>query len=658
MAEFYSIDFETSLIQPGLVAPPPVVLTWADGENCGLVPSSDGWRHIKDWLKAHLTHGNFTGFNIAFDFAVTLAWFPELTELVFEAYEDGRVHEIGIAERLGEIATGMPDKHPSLARLASLYHVAELDKANSPRLDYARYMFKSELPEAHRKYAIDDAVTGHELYRRVRGRYGDLITDDAIASESRHAFWLQLCSAWGLRVNPDRLEDLKRSTLERQAALLEIAQEVGFVREDGSKNVARIQQYVAGCYGVPWRFVKKSENKRTCWLSWEVAGKIPEAIMTEAGKISTSKTILLDSDDPLLQDFAEWGEVSAALNKDVPMLDAGTRAPIHTKYGLAGTTRVTSSRGATAGGNFNNFGRKGGARECLEPREDCCYGEADVGGLELGTLGQVIKWTTGRTALIEKLNAGIDVHLEAACEALGIDYATADKEEKHIKLIRQFKKIPNFGYPGGMGAETLVYFGRQQLEREKFQKLFGKNAEEALATALREKEAWERANPETVEYLRHYVRTCKNEDGLYDFYIPGSPGFVPPIEGGRSGILRANVHYCSAANGPFQGLGAQATKQIGWELTREAWLDRSSPLHVDKGARLSSYVYDSFFYEMPIGTQHDVMMRVRDAMIAGLKRALPDLKMSVDPLAMAVWSKDAKAVYGKDGRLGIWEPKS
>src|SRR5690606_11804874 len=104
---------------------------------------------------------------------------------------------------------------------------------------------------------IEDAEAGHATYPRIRARYGSDITDAAIAKCSRTAFGLHLCSAWGLRVDPTRLEDLRRATVERQARLLEIAREVGFVREDGSKNVARLQQYVCHVYGVPWKYVPK-----------------------------------------------------------------------------------------------------------------------------------------------------------------------------------------------------------------------------------------------------------------------------------------------------------------------------------------------------------------------------------------------------------------
>src|SRR5690606_29929088 len=128
-------------------------------------------------------------------------------------------------------------------------------------------------------------------------------------------------------------------------ALLEIAQEVGFVRPDGSKNVARIQQYVCHVYGVPWRFVEKRSSTRTTWLTWEVCGEIPPAIVTDAGNVSTNKVVLLDSNDPTLEAFSEWGQVSSVLAKDMPMLSAGTRAPIHTKFHMANTTRTTSRRG-------------------------------------------------------------------------------------------------------------------------------------------------------------------------------------------------------------------------------------------------------------------------------------------------------------------------
>ena len=95
---------------------------------------------------------------------------------------------------------------------------------------------------------------------------------------------------------------------------------------------------------------------------------------------------------------------------------------------------------------------------------------------------------------------------------------------------------------------------------------------------------------------------------------------------------------------------------IGWDLTIEAWTDRSSPLYVDHGARMASFVHDSFFYEVPIGLQHPVLMRVKEVMLAGLAKGLPDLRMGAEPVAMARWSKKAKPRYDAKGELAIWEP--
>lgn len=610
-----AFDFETCLIQPGLPAPPPVCLSLSTGD---LVASDDGWSHMRRALSRLLEQPRIIGFNLCFDVGVWLQWFPEHIDAIFRAYDQDRFLDLKMAERLGEIATGQPDNHHSLATLAARYGLGELDKAGTPRLTYATLLGRplADYSPAEREYPIKDAVITEKLWHRCRARYAGKVTERAIAAESRHDLWLHLCASWGLKTHVENLEALRRSAHEAVEALRVEAVRNGFIRPNGTKDTKRIKERVKAAYGAAAPLTKTG-------LKLRKAGK-----PTTDAHIAINKVALQDSGDPLLESFASYGEWTAVINKDLVLLEQGRERPIHTRYGHAATTRTTSS-----GPNVQNFRRLEGVRECIAPRDGHCFVFADVGGLELGTLAQVIRWKLGSSHMADLINSGTDLHLYAACRLKGWDYAWAEpikKKHEEVDQWRQFCKIANFGYPGFMGAATLVPYARQQGVRI------------TLEQAIDLKRNWQRTLPEGPAYLR-WIKTLQNpRTGLYDFVIPGSEQ-----------ILRAGATISSAANGHFQGLGARVMKRIGWRLTREAWTDRTSPLY---GEKMIVFVHDEFGYEVRIGRQHIVAERLQTVMREGLHEYLPDVRLDTEPAAMAVWSKQAKTIRDEKGELQIWHP--
>lgn len=695
-----AFDCEGGRIANGLLAPPLVCLAWRDRSGAlDLIPSTHAWLHIHEWALRRLTGGeDFIGFNIAFDWGALIQACPDLAPLVFQAYDEGRVVEIEIVERLTQIATGERGldrraKYPSLERLVLHYGLPPLVKDDGVRTSYGPLLFaplESYSPR-QREYALSDAdATWHVGRRSLDAAHAAGVTDAAIQSESRHAFWTHLANAWGLRTSGARVEDLRRAALGRLNELRAIAGGAGFIRDDGKTNVTYLQQYVAARYAaddpargqwVPGRVVGEVRDRVTklptgAWregarteVRW-VWTYVPKALRPKAPRVkpkverppnvATSKVIREDSGDPVLESLAELGAVASIVNLQIPMLAAGVDRPIHTRYRLAGTTRTTSDGddGATEGsGNQQNAARNLNdephlrVRECYEPRPGYSFGDLDASSLELNTFAQVLGWLCGRWGLAEKLNQpGYDPHAEFAARNL-VDAGSA-RDSKAFKDARQFAKIPNYGKLGGQGAASLQRYARAQ------------GVKMSVERAQEISRMWSRDNPDAMFYQQSYIpgleRACPRHGydrqrgpsrrecetcGLHDFEIPGSPG-----------IWRRGVSFTSACNGHFQGLGAQVMKAIGWSLTREAWCDRSSPLWIGYGARLVRFVHDSFFYELPLGAEHEIMSRVAAVAIDGLARGLPNLKAGVSYHATLIDCKAACPVFDERGRLRPWDP--
>lgn len=715
-------DTETGRKANGLYAPPLVCLSWRDSHSTrpDLIPSEHAWYHVHQFMRRRLEGGeDFVGFNLAYDWGCLIQCCPDLAPLVFDAYDQGRVVEIEIVERLTQIATGERGlnrqlKYPSLERLVLHYGLPPLVKDDGVRLSYGPLLFQplTAYSERQRTYALEDADGTWYVGRRSRDAARAAgVTDEAIWSESRHAFWTHLVNAWGLRTSSTRVEDLRRAALGRLNELRAIAGAAGFIRDDGKTNTVYLQQYVAakvakredpargkwvpgrtvGVLGVPKQIrdqkltglgliaalgewaaanptasIRFSEGARTevKW-QWEY---VPPALRPKAPRVkpkvprppnvATSKVIREDSGDPTLESLAELGAVASVVNLQIPMLEQGIRHPIHTRYRLAGTTRTTSDgdEETEGSGNQQNAARNIldlphlRVRECYEPRPGHSFGDLDASSLELNTFAQVLGWKCGRWDMASLLNQdGYDPHAEFARRNLLPPGAGPDHPE--FKESRQFAKIPNYGKLGGQGAVSLQRYARQQ------------GIKMTLDRAREIDRMWKRDNPDAVYYQQAYIasleRPCPRHGydrprgpndcetcGLHDFEIPGSPG-----------IWRRGVSFTSACNGHFQGLGAQVMKAIGWRLMREAWCDRSSPLWIGYGARMVRFVHDSFFYELPFGSEHDVMSRVAEVAIDGLARGLPNLKAGVSYHATLVDCKAASRVTDERGRLRAWDPE-
>ena len=78
-----AFDTETELIRPGVLAPRLVCLSLAEGEDAELVHHTN----VRPWVEGLLQGDRLlVGHNVAYDFGVIAAAFPDLLPAIFEEY--------------------------------------------------------------------------------------------------------------------------------------------------------------------------------------------------------------------------------------------------------------------------------------------------------------------------------------------------------------------------------------------------------------------------------------------------------------------------------------------------------------------------------------------------------------------------------------------
>jgi len=667
-----TLDFETELIAPGLQAPPPVCASTAretpEGPHGVVCPTTE----LKDLIHRLLTEATIVGHNIAgFDAPVMLAWL-DCTDLLFKAFDESRILDTMLVERIAEIGCFTTRKKLTFDNLCRAHGVRLPNKDPVVRLSYGplRNRPLSEYSEAQILYSLEDATLLLELWQRQKERWIDRgkVRLADVAFLTKKMFAHNLTRAWGLRTDPERTDDLRREAHAHVEALREAALDTGFVERikphwSLPADHERYQEFKT--FHARWRKGQTSPEEQASWA--EQGAKFVEfkknmsairAVVTEAyegnppmtkpqrgvdperhkAQVATSAAVLLESGDPRLEAFENYGSWSTVLNKDMPILLAGHEDPIHSKFGVADTLRVTSSKPNTmnfkrdAPGDTTHTSTRG-IRECFIPRVGYCYVAIDHSMLELCTLAQVIVWCLRRWDLADRLNAGVDPHSHLGAEIVGVPYDTflAHKKEGEYKNARDCAKPVNFGCPGGMQAKTMTFYAKQSY---RIVRPFEFWRDLILL--------WQQMNPDSVEYLR-WIRTLKHGD-RYDSQIPGT------------GVHRRGMTYCTAANTHFQGLGAVLEGHIAYEVAREQFtgytrVGKHSPL---SEARPCNFAHDEHFLEAPVGLHTDVADRMTEIMTEYAKPYLPDVAIRSEVVCMARWSKKAHSERTPSGYT-IWD---
>ena len=638
-----AFDLETRLIGAGNLAPRPVVISITDAA---------GSRLSKDWRREALLLLSdpsvlLIGHNVAFDLGCIYEHLPESRPLIWAAYDAGRVSDTGIRDRIILLATGRRTfdaelgitPHFSLAEAvrrnlpdAEAWDWWALEKSGGWRLRYSELesVDLADWPEAASKYALTDSLLTMRVWQEQNALASDYRENDWLvrneSDQTRAAWALHLISAWGLRTDGAMTEQFA----QKWQALLSTSQdyliESGLVREERgkrSKNIAAIRNRIreaCASAGVP----------------------VP---LTATGVVSTDREVLEDTGDVTLGALAEQTKIEKLMGTYLPVLRSGVHSSIHTRYEvLIETGRTSSSRP-----NLQNIPRdsyvrdlsNGGAkvaltaREAFIPRKGNVFISVDYDTLELRTLAQAAIWLTGGSNLAVSLNAGLDPHLDLAALMLGIPYEEAvarhKAEDKEIGHSRTLAKAANFGFPGGLSANS-----------------FGDYAKASTGGALRlskEQSAnikayWNSRWTEMPAYFRAVEAARAAE--FYDIELFGS------------GMVRSRCTYTAACNTHFQALAAHGAKRACYRAVRAAYNEPNSPFY---GSRPVMFIHDEIICETPEERTHEAGEALSQIMCEAMQEVVPDIRITASPAAMRRWYKSAKTVYDANGRLVPWEPR-
>jgi DNA polymerase-1 len=600
-----AFDTETLPFGPARMAPPLVCLQVGDATGAEIIPAREAAPYVRAMLEGD---DLLVGAHPAYDMACFCAEWPDLTPAVFAKYERDQVADILIRQKLVDLAAGTRRMgRYSLAALAKRHLGVDLGKGEDTwRLHYGelRDIPVAQWPEDARAYAELDVIVPAQVYPLQGAPHPDEYR------QARASFWLQLMSVWGLTTDPEavaRFEAEATADVERLTAQLV---EAGLVRAPRVTRTGKV--------------VKPSRNVKAARERMVAAGS---KALTAKEQVSLSKHALRDVADPIMQAYGDLAGATTRIANAKLLRDGhigGKKGHIGARpYLIHPRVESLLENGRTSTSpNVQNMRREGGARECFVPPPGHLFIAADYGMMELRTLAQAcLKWL-GKSKLAEALNAGIDPHLVMAATILGIPIDEAFDRRGHddVKAARQLAKIPNFGFPGGLGANGMVRFAK------------GYGRDVTKAETARWKELWFRTWPEMRDYFA-FINT------------KGTRTYA--IEQLYSGRVRAGMLYCDACNTPFSGLAADAAKAAGWLVSRAMYTEPQSPLF---DCRTVNFIHDELIGIAPEARAPEAADELARLMVAGAQPWLPDVKVEAAAVVMRRWYKGAEPLR-VDGRL-------
>lgn len=680
--DFISFDTETELIKPGIQAPRMVSAAFQFDDQIELLHHTEAREAVEEVLYRDVL---VVGHNVAFDFSVVAVKWPDLVPAIFDKYERNEVSDTEICAKLLDIASTRRYRGQRYALDVCIKRVfgQELDK-DTWRLRYGELYDVpiEEWPQGAIKYACDDALWTHRLYQHQIEQ--PCCLEDQFR-QARAAFWMQLMRMRGLRTDPEAVQAFGDRLEKEFKGYQKDLVEAGYMTKAGARKANLFKQYIYDhCVKnkIPVSLTAKGKELLA-------QGKLEEKDVPRYCKTDSETLEELGGD--LMIAYARVSSVKKQISTDLKLLRRGV---IQARFDTLKETGRTSTKP-----NVQNLPTEGGMRECFVPRPGFVFAAADYSAFELRTVSQVVLTELGiHSRLAEKLNAGMDPHLEIARLIVGGDEnreipyeeAVEMRAAKHpgISKARKLSKVVNFGFWGGMGAKTFVRHAKGQgqiiTEREAYQL----------------KAYWSRAWPESKKY---FDKASESVDKG-----PGGRGRIEQLFVGR---WRGGCLFTEVCNTKFQGLAADAAKHAGWLLAAACYAGRPRPdgrvkhpafgeaaaflgsdwvvyedpcvsqhtggrqivqsykslneavrdgwTSVLYGSKPVNFVHDEFIAEVPdTPLAHDCAVEMQHLMEVGAGKYLPDVPPIAEPYLMRRWSKDAEPIFDSRGRLVPWDLES
>ncbi len=610
------VVFDTETVPFGVanMAPPLVVLSLGDSQGAALVHHTEAEPIAREMLGADV----IVGHNVAYDMAVLCANFPALLAPVFCAYEELRVTDTGMRQRLLDLAAGslgwaeIDGKNTrlrySLAELAKRHFGVDVAKGEDTwrkRYGELRDIPCEQWPAEAREYAELDVT----MCARICGRQGDFIVDER--RQTRAAFWAELMSAWGITTSPDAVAEFERMARTNYERLAKALVEAGLKRPDRTNRKGEV---VEGSRDT------KAAMARLVAAYAKLGRPHPK---TATGLPQLDDDACRKSGDPLLEAYADFGSASKVLSSDVKMLHKHSPL-VHANFNVL----LETGDIGCSNPNLVNLPTQGGLRECFAPRPGFVYLACDYAAIQLRTWAQCCINMLGYSDMAEVLNRGDCPHSMVAADIRGERYEDMIRlPKKTYYFERQCGKVVNFGRPGGMGAARLVHAAANQYHVE----ITEQQAKGLCRT-------WERRWREARPYLdRISVMTANGRIAIEQYY---------------SRRKRGGLEYCDAANGIFSALSYDAMKEAAWLVCKACYEYVPSVLN---GSRIVNVIHDELLLEVPEDIATECAEEVERLMIEAARPWIPDVPAKVESTLMRRWSKGAASERLPDGRLSIWQ---
>ena len=454
------------------------------------------------------------------------------------------------------------------------------------------------------------------------------------------------------------------------------------------------------------------------------AAILPDDIKLKTDEVWSSTFAALD---PLLVIWAERKALRKIITDYLPKMyytdDNGVETPATTIrgsfYSLCLTGRSSSSASKFyPSRNEQNVDPR--VRPCTIPRDGMILVSTDYNVMELGTLAQKCVNLFGHSVMANNINAGIDNHVYLAaqiafamdanfsrlimennlqskrdaifdtfkqfkyrkdeciyptfCEDFRKSYRQDESKELDRPVLwsdffnhyRKVSKTTGLGFPGGLGAATMVAFAKGMYKLDL-----------TLDIAKQLREVWLETYPEMGQYLDWVNKQCKDphhlpieveeDDGTMKkqtFYAYDTP----------RGMHRARCGYCDTANGAaLQAFSAEGALEALYRVQKAMWLseyggpldtittflDTVDPAGCLAGSYPINFLHDEIIWETPGDAYVDeaTIDVVENIMVVAMQEITPDVRAGAESVAMRRWYKKAEEVRDKHNNLVPWVPE-
>lgn len=391
-------DTETALIEVGWQAPPIVCVTeqYVDASTgATTAPALHHWTTSRELVGDNLLSPQtlIVGHNVAYDLRVVCAQWPEFLPLVVNAYEQDRVTDTMLRQKLLDIAAGkyrgyrdpvtakwrkvtyelvdVVTRHSPLALTKDAWRLSygwfrdtplaqwteravEVQALSVPLLEQARQALALE----PKKRALKDRVAGLEAMiaddptRCVTYAVDDArATCDIFISQEKHSKFLEdefrlarrmwalgLMSAWGLRTDEVGVRLLENETRQEYEEIKTFLTDIGWVRANGTRDTKLPKKAMV-------ELCKREGLRIPRTPAWDpkkhAAG---EKGFGEYDCVSLTADSCVAVDDEALHAYAMFSTLTKMLSNDIKAVLQGIHYPIHSRFDLAETGRTTSSK--------------------------------------------------------------------------------------------------------------------------------------------------------------------------------------------------------------------------------------------------------------------------------------------------------------------------